>query len=483
VTAPAPRGLRLVLDANTRRLAPDVLVGGSPARLLRLSERGRAAWAELLAGPVGSPASATLARRLIDAGLAHPRPTSVKASPTVTVLIPVRDRAPMLDECLTALGRRHPVVVVDDGSAGSSAVAAVVARHSARLVRRADNGGPAAARNTGLAQIDSEFVAFLDSDCVPPAGWVDALAAHFCDPLVAAVAPRIVPAASAASAGRYRSACGSLDLGDRAAGVQPYGWVSYVPTAALLVRRAALCDLGPEPDVFDPALRFGEDVDLVWRLDAAGWRVRYDPSVEVRHDEPTGWAGRLGRRYRYGTSAGPLARRHPAALAPLVVQPWPMLAALGLLTRRPAVAAAGLVGSAITAGRVARRAGLPAADVPRMTGGSVVAAWLGIGRYATTFAAPVLAASILRPEGVTSHRRWGARAAAASLVLAPPVGSWLTRRPDVDLARYVAGRVADDVAYGAGVYAGCGQARTVTPLRPIRSRRLAGRRPTNDQGT
>ena len=38
-----------------------------------------------------------------------------------------------------------------------------------------------------------------------------------------------------------------------------------------------------EVDGFDPELRLGEDVDLVWRLDAAGWRCRYEPSVSVFH--------------------------------------------------------------------------------------------------------------------------------------------------------------------------------------------------------
>ena len=47
------------------------------------------------------------------------------------------------------------------------------------------------------------------------------------------------------------------------------------------------------------------------------------------------------RRFRYGTSAAPLARRHPANLAPLVLQPWPALAVAALLARRPAAAAAG----------------------------------------------------------------------------------------------------------------------------------------------
>ena len=61
----------------------------------------------------------------------------------------------------------------------------------ATLVRRDRNGGPAAARNTGVAHVDTPFVAFLDADTRPPADWIERLGGHFDDPRVAAVAPRI----------------------------------------------------------------------------------------------------------------------------------------------------------------------------------------------------------------------------------------------------------------------------------------------------
>ena len=62
------------LDPGTSQLTNDVLFGGSPARVLRLSPAGVTALAELRAGPVASPAAAVLARKLTDTGLAHPRP-------------------------------------------------------------------------------------------------------------------------------------------------------------------------------------------------------------------------------------------------------------------------------------------------------------------------------------------------------------------------------------------------------------------------
>ena len=140
-------------------MGSDVLFGGSPPRLLRLNAAGVRALEELRGGPVGSPDSGRLARRLTDTGLAHPRPPAPPRPAEVTVVIPVRDRPAGLDRCLSALGPGYPVIVVDDGSADPAATAGVCQRHGARLraaagarrarpgpERRAGPGGHAARR-------------------------------------------------------------------------------------------------------------------------------------------------------------------------------------------------------------------------------------------------------------------------------------------------------------------------------------------------
>src|SRR5262245_22388716 len=73
--AGVPPGMRLVPDPGTRLVAGGaVLVGGSPVRVLRLTPAGArqvACW--FSGGPVPSGAGArALARRLLDAGIAHP---------------------------------------------------------------------------------------------------------------------------------------------------------------------------------------------------------------------------------------------------------------------------------------------------------------------------------------------------------------------------------------------------------------------------
>jgi mycofactocin glycosyltransferase len=452
--AGVPLGMTVDLDPDTRQIADGVLFGGSPARVLRLSAAGQRALAELSAGPVRSAAGATLARRLVGTGMAHPRPPQGIPGPALnaTVVVPARDRAADLERCLAAAGHDHPVLVVDDESADADAVAASCAAHGARLIRRSVNGGPGPARNTALRAVSTEFVAFLDSDCVPPPGWVAALAGHFADPLVAAVAPRVVGIGAAAAGS-------PLDLGDRAARVAPLTRVAYVPTAALVVRLAAL------GGGFDETLRYGEDVDLVWRLIEAGWQVRYEPGVQVAHAEPVSWPALLRRRFRYGNSAAPLTRRHPGAVAPLVLQPWPAITMGALLARRPLTAGAAFAASTALLARRLRANGLPASGIARPMAGGVWQTWLGTGRWCAQFAGPALVVALARPGGRRARTRWGRRAAAASLLVGPPLAQWARCR-DGDPLRFALETLTDQAAYGAGVYAGCLRERLLTPVLP-----------------
>jgi cellulose synthase/poly-beta-1,6-N-acetylglucosamine synthase-like glycosyltransferase len=248
----------------------------------------------------------------------------------------------------------------------------------------------------------------------------------------------------------------------------PGAAVSYVPTAAILARREALLAVARDGPLFEESMRIGEDVDLIWRLHEAGWRIRYDPSVEVGHHEPATWAGLLARRYRYGTSAAPLARRHPGAVVHLVLQPWPALTVTALLARRPAVAAVAFGGALATTGNRLRRAQVPRAGLTQATLTATRQTWLGLGRYATQFAAPLLALGITAPgRAVGSRRRWGRRAALASLLLGPPLTAWAEGSRAQDPASFTIARMADDIAYGLGVWSGCVAWRTLAPLRPV----------------
>ena len=467
----APAGLGLRPDPGSRLLAGGtVLVGGSPVRVLRLTPSGARHVAGWWSGtPVPDHARArVLARRLLDTGIAHPALSPGAMADAwgpgdVTVVIPVRDRQAELARCLAGLAQLPRVIVVDDGSDDPAAVARVASGAGASVLRRAVNGGPAAARNTGLAATDTPLVAFLDSDCVPGPGWLDGLLPHFADPAVGAVAPRIVPDEPGRTwLARYEGASSTLDMGARASIVRPGSRVPYVPGAALVVRRAA-AGTG-----FTETMRVGEDVDFVWRLAASGWRVRYEPAATMPHQHRVRLREWFGRRKDYGTSAAILEQRHPGAVRPLYISAWTALAWLAAASGRP-VAGAACTGTAIVllARRLARvtgeewpwhAAGTAWPLAARLAGGGTLAAVRPLGSAISRTWWPVAL-----PAAVAVRRmRWPL----AALVLAPPLLDWLDRRPPLDPPRYVAARLLDDIGYSLGVWRGCVERRTVRPLLP-----------------
>lgn len=459
-----PEGTRIVLDPTTRRRPGGVLVGGAPVRVIRLAAAGAALLDRLVDGEAVPlmGAAQRMVRRLLDAGLVHPRPRKATVDPSrVTAVIPVRDDPRGLAATVATLetGDLAATVVVDDGSA-DPVQTLIAADTPVTVLGHVAPRGPAAARNAGWRAATSELVAFVDAGCQLPAGWLDELVGFLDDPTVAAVAPRIVARGSATTPAwltAYEAARSALDLGPREAPVRPRSWVPYVPTAALVVRRRALESVGG----FDEQLRTGEDVDLVWRLHDAGWRIRYQPEVRVDHPARATLAGWAQQRFDYGRSAAPLARRHGDAVAPLDTSPWSGAVWALAGTGHPLVAAgvaAGTVGALMT--RTNRRHPEMTAELGRL-------AAVGQLRSGETVASALTRAwwPAAAVAAVASRRaRWALGAAVA----VPALAEWSRRRPDLDLVSWTALRLADDLSYGAGLWSGCWREHSIAALLPRR---------------
>ena len=473
-----PAGRAVAWDDRVRLWSDaSVVLGGAPWSMLRIAPAGRDFVRRLRAagatGLVPSPGvELTLTDLLLARGVVHPVPTT--AEPTaIDIVVPVYERPEQLSACLASLRQTAPgcrIIVVDDASR-SPEVADVARAYGATVLRHDTNQGPAAARNTGLRQADSTVIAFVDADCVAEEGWLATLLPHFDDPRVGAVAPRIVARAGRPTLlARYEAARSALDMGPRPDLVAYGAPLGFLPSATLAVRRLTLTD-SPAAG-FDERMRVGEDVDLVWRLTDAGVMVRYEPASVVSHEirpEPLRWAGRI---FDYGTSAAELDRRHPGRLAPARLSLWnAAAAALMFAPWRLAgrLAAAGFV--AASAVRLARPLRGSSVD-PR-------AAVIVTGKRLASDAAA--GGHLLRREwwpigwlAVALARRSRLARAATVLMLVPPVREWLTRRPDVDLARYLALRLAEDAAYGTGVITGAVRSRRPAVLLPRLQRPRGG---------
>jgi glycosyltransferase involved in cell wall biosynthesis len=212
--------------------------------------------------------------------------------PTVSVVVCTRDRPDDLRRCLESLtALAYPqteVLVVDNASRGDETRLAAE-EHSVRCVRE-DKPGLDFARNRGIAESHGSFVAFADDDVIVDPGWVDQLLLGFEDESIMCVTGLTMPAELASEAqmaferygdggfrkGYERRVFDRLNLSPAAAGKVGAG-------ANMAFRREAFDVVGGFDEALDcgtPAKAAG-DLDMFYRILAAGYSIRYQPGALV----------------------------------------------------------------------------------------------------------------------------------------------------------------------------------------------------------
>jgi mycofactocin system glycosyltransferase len=390
------------------------------------------------------------ARTLVQQGLLHPLYRRATNVDDVDVVVPMRDDVESLGSLLESLWGLH-VTVVDDGSSDATAVAQCAQQYGTDVVRLDKNLGPGGARNAGARATSRPLLWFIDVD-VTVDNALDVLArlqAHFEDPLEGAVAPRIRGARGTSLRDRFEEQFSPLDMGDRSALVIPNSIVHFVPSACLLVRRSSF------GDGFDESLRYGEDVDLVWRLHDRGWLVRYVADVVVNHRARNTWRGWWGQRIRYGQSSSELARRHGTRLAPFRTDTWTLLTWTTALVGKPMI---GLRIIDAARDQLRERMLTTTENADKVSGELVGRGMVRAG--------PLMARAAVRTFGVlillsALHPKLRRRA----LLLFAVGTAYRWRSARLRIADIPIG-VADDVAYGAGVMSGAVRSRSLGALKP-----------------
>ena len=220
------------------------------------------------------------------------------------------------------------------------------------MVRSPTNGGPGAARNRGLARVETPWVAFVDSDELPGEGWIERLEAIALDPASPDGVEGLVDSGGDQSTP-------FTHVGSLAGGSHLSGNLAFRTD----VLRAAG---GFDERFFDPGLRlhFREDTELFFRLRRSHHRIERDLRLVVSHPPlPASYGAPLrdARRYYFDPL---LAREHPERfrafnelrrVGPLSLRRARHLAAVGHVLgvgaglvalanrRRPAAAVAGAV--------------------------------------------------------------------------------------------------------------------------------------------
>jgi glycosyltransferase involved in cell wall biosynthesis len=225
----------------------------------------------------------------------------------ISVVVPAYNAARTLGACLHALSRQsvphseYEVIVVDDGSTDETASVAEAA--GARVVR-IPHGGPASARNAGVAAAVGEMVLFTDADCEPAANWIAEMVRPFADPDVMGV--------KGAYLTRQREVIARLaqcEFEERYARLERLPFIDFVDSYSAAFRVQALRQIGGYDSAFpDPN---NEDVDLSYRLSRAGCKLVFNRRALVYHCHRTRWGAYLRLKVKRGYWRMVVYRLHP----------------------------------------------------------------------------------------------------------------------------------------------------------------------------
>lgn len=231
---------------------------------------------------------------------------------SISVILPVYNGALFVESAIRSIFAQEvefEILAHDDGSTDETwPILMRLARQDRRLsITRAENGGPAAARNSCLARASGSLIAFLDHDDLWPRGRLGRQADLLMqEPRTGAVLGHTLvfehraSSETPAQGGRSRRVLAGL-------------------LQAGLFRRAALDELGG----FDTGLAAADDFDLLLRLLESRWSLTIEPEVAVFYRlHPGQWTAdtrfasretvralhRSLQRRRASGAAGPLRR-------------------------------------------------------------------------------------------------------------------------------------------------------------------------------
>lgn len=257
----------------------------------------------------------------------------------VTVAIPCYNGSQYVSQTIESiLSQSRPadeVLVIDDGSTDDSVE--IIRRYPVRLVRHEVNRGLAVARNTAINEAQGEVLVFIDVDAFADQCLLEVLLPPYADSRVGGVGGQGIESNIQSIADRWRSAHAKQSHGDRSKDAP------FLFGLCMSYRLEILKGVNG----FNPLFTTNaEDVDLGFRVKAAGYNLRYLPAAKVYHQrtdnldslrramirwyESGYYAARLNRAQPWKLFAGTLRRIVMDPLRDIIVLNDPALASLSV---------------------------------------------------------------------------------------------------------------------------------------------------------
>jgi glycosyltransferase involved in cell wall biosynthesis len=239
--------------------------------------------------------------------------------PFVSIITPVYNDTARLKVLLENLEKqtypsdRYEVIVVDNASKEPVAPALENAPH-ARIVFEAQ-GGPDLARNAGIRNTTSEYLAFIDSDCIPYPDWLESgIRALLREPDSGLVGGRVDVFPKDPNNRTWVELMESVYAFPTKANIQKH---HFMPTCNMFTTKKVFDAVG----LFNGELKSSGDEEWGQRVYAHGYKLVYDHNVAIRHPARRTLKEINKKTSRVSYSYTDLLRRRSKSKLPVFLQP------------------------------------------------------------------------------------------------------------------------------------------------------------------
>ncbi|MBO3671830.1 poly-beta-1,6 N-acetyl-D-glucosamine synthase [Acinetobacter soli] len=259
----------------------------------------------------------------------YQQPKALESYPMVAVLVPCFNEGDNAEETIThALGLDYPnfeVIAINDGSSDNTAEVLnrlAEQNEKLRVVHLAQNQGKAMALQAGSLLTEAEILIGIDGDALLDSHAASWMVRHFQqDPTVAAVTgnPRIRTRSTLLGriqVGEFSSIVGMIKRAQRS-----FGRLFTVSGVITAFRKSAV----HEVNYWSPNM-LTEDIDITWKLQRAGWDIRFEPNALVWILMPETFTGLWKQRLRWAMGgAQVLLKNLDVFFKPKLNFLWPLM--------------------------------------------------------------------------------------------------------------------------------------------------------------
>lgn len=195
----------------------------------------------------------------------------------------------------------YEVIVVNDGSKDN--LAEIVREYPVKLINT-KNRGLSSARNTGMYNANGDIIAYIDDDAYPDEHWLHYLAYAYINSHHSAMGgPNILPPDD-----DFVATCVANAPGGPVHVLETDEIAEHIPGCNLSVKKDVLLTIGG----FDPIYRTaGDDVDVCWRIQQAGYTIGFHPSALVWHHRRNSLKAYWKQQQGYGKAEALLEAKWP----------------------------------------------------------------------------------------------------------------------------------------------------------------------------